>query len=165
MAFREDQTGPGFVYALRSTNPANRNEFKVGLSTDAEFRRLTLSGTASPLPFAFERAWAVTNMALAEGIAHTMLEGHRMNPLREFFYIVPLHMHEAVFDSLWYDPSDEELDICLVQLLDRIEAKFKERRDAIDWYEVDCTKLPEYCRGRLAWHRGKAGALPPEPLF
>lgn len=76
MVFRKDQMGPGFVYAMRSTNPANCNEFKVGLTIDAEFRRLTLSGTASPLPFAFERVWAVTNMALAENIAHRMLEDH-----------------------------------------------------------------------------------------
>jgi hypothetical protein len=85
MAYRKDQTGPGFVYAMRPMNPANRNEFKVGLTIDPELRRLGLSGTASPLPYVFERVWAVTNMALAEDIAHKMLEEQTMNTDREHF--------------------------------------------------------------------------------
>lgn len=165
MAFRKDQIGPGFVYAMRSTNPANWKEFKVGLTTDAEHRRLTLSGTASPLPYAFERVWAVTNMALAEDIAHRMLEGQRINADREHFYIVPVHMLEDVFGSLWHEPSAEELDVCLDALLNRIESKFMLYRDTLNWYEVDCDKLHDYYRGRLAWRRRRSGALPPEPLF
>ena len=165
MAFRRDQIGPGFVYAVRSTNPANCNEFKVGLTNDPELRRLTLSGTASPLPYAFERVWAVSNMALAEDIAHRMLEDHSMNVDREHFYIVPVHMLEGVFGSLWYEPSEDELDICLSALLDRVESKFMLHRETLNWYEVDCAKLPAYSRGRLAWRRGSLGGLPPEPLF
>lgn len=150
---------------MRSTNSANCNEFKVGLTIDAELRRLRLSGTAIPLPYAFERVWAVTNMALAEDIAHRMLEDHRINADREHFYIVPMHMLEGVFGSLWHEPSEEELDVCLDALLDRIESKFMLHRDTLNWYEVDCDKLPAYSRGRLAWHRRRPGALPPEPLF
>jgi len=150
---------------MRSMNPANCNEFKVGLTTDPELRRLTLSGTASPLPYVFERVWAVTNMAQAEDIAHGMLEDHRINANREHFYIVPMHVHEAVFGSLWYEPSDEELDVCLEALLNRIESKFELQRDALEWYEVDPDRLPDYYRGRLAWRRRRPGAMPPEPLF
>ncbi|MCA8323799.1 GIY-YIG nuclease family protein [Burkholderia cepacia] len=165
MAYRRDQIGPGFVYAVRSTNPANANEFKVGLSNDAEFRRLALSGTASPFPFAFERVWAVTNMALAEDIAHGVLQDHRMNAGREHFYIVPTHRLEHVFGSLWHEPSEEELDVCLEVLLGLIEDMFTMCQEALDWYEADCDKLLAYSRGRLAWRRRKPGALPPEPLF
>lgn len=163
MAYRRDQIGQGFVYVVRNINPANLNEIKVGLSNDAEFRRRFLSGTSSAFPFAFERVWAVTNMALAEDIAKTMLADHRINMSREFFYIVPGHMHEAVFGNLWYEPSEDELDACLEGLLDGIENMFQHYD--VGWYEVDCSKLPDYFRGRLAWKRRRPGAVPPEPLF
>lgn len=163
MAYRKDQTGPGFVYVLRPTNPANYNEIKVGLSVDAEYRRKDLSGTASALPFAYERVWAVSNMAFAEDIAHQVLASHSMNSSREHFYIVPMHMLEPLFGSVWYDPSDDELDACLYALLERIEDLFE--MSTLRFYEVDCSQLPEYSRGRLAWKKGKKGSSPPEPLF
>jgi hypothetical protein len=74
-------------------------------------------------------------------------------------------MHEAVFGNLWHEPSDEELDVCLDALLNRIESKFLLQGQALRWYEVDPSKLPDYYRGRLAWRRRKPGAVPPEPLF
>jgi hypothetical protein len=94
-----------------------------------------------------------------------MLEDHRINADREHFYLVPLHMREGVFGSLWYAPSEEELDAGLEALLERIESKFMLHRDTRNWYEVDCDKLPAYAHGRLAWSRHGLGALPPEPLF
>jgi hypothetical protein len=163
MAYRKDQIGPGFVYVLRPTNPANRNEIKVGLSNDPEYRRKYLSGTASALPFAYERVWAVSNMALAEDIAHRVLAPHSMNASREHFYIVPMAMLEPLFGSVWYEPSDDELDTCLYSLLEEIERLFT--WSTLQFYEVDCSQLPEYSRGRLAWKKGKKGASPPEPLF
>lgn len=165
MGFRKDQVGEGFVYAVRSANSANCNEIKVGLTIDPESRRRELSGTASAFPFLFERVWAVTNMALAEHIAHTMLQEHRINEDREHFYIVPLHIHEAVFGNLWYEPSDDELDACLAALLDRIERMFTSQGGPLRWYPVACYSLPAYSRGRIAWQRGRPGATPLEPLF
>lgn len=76
-----------------------------------------------------------------------------------------MHRLEGVFGSLWYEPSEEELDVCFDALLDRIESKFMLHRATLNWYEVDCDKLPAYSRGRLAWRRRRSGALPPEPLF
>lgn len=163
MVYRNDQTGPGFVYVLRPTNPANSNEIKVGLSNDPEFRRKFLSGTASALPFAFERVWAVSNMAFAEDIAHQMLSEHSMNSSREHFYIVPIHMLEGVFGSLWHEPSEDELDTCLFAHLEEIERLFS--WSTLEFYEVDCSLLPAYSRGRLAWKKGNKGATPPESLF
>lgn len=163
MAYRKDQVGPGFVYVLRNINPANINEIKIGLTNDAEFRRKGLSGTSNPFPFAFERVWAVSNMAFAEDIAQTVLADHRMNMSREFFYIVPLHAHEALFGNLWYQPSEDQLDACLEALLDGIENMF-DCHD-VDWYEVDHSQLPGYSRAHRAAKRRKPGAMPPEPLF
>jgi len=165
MGFRKDQTGEGFVYAIRSTNPANQNEFKIGLSNDAELRRVALSGTPTPLPFAYERVWAVSNMALAEHLAKNMLSDQSMNPEREFFYIVPTHMLEGVFSSIWHEPEDWELDSCLTSLLDRVETIFDVHSHELQWYEVDCGKLPAYKRQRAAWRRGKPGAMKPDSLF
>ncbi|MDE2400195.1 MAG: GIY-YIG nuclease family protein [Burkholderiales bacterium] len=165
MAYREDQTGPGFVYVLRTLNSANQNEIKVGLSIDPEQRRTQLSGTASAFPFLYERVWCVSNMAFAEDIAHKKLHEHRINQDREHFYIVPVHMLEGVFGSLWHEPSDDDLDCCLQTLLDLIEGMFTQALGPNSWYEVDCTQLPEYSRGRLAWKKRRPGAQPPEPLF
>ncbi len=159
MGFRKDQIGEGFVYVIRSTNPANFNEIKVGLSKDSEVRRISLSGTGSPLPFAFERVWAVTNMAFAESIAHDVLKEHTMNTEREFFYIVPLHMHEGVFGNLYYEPTEEEIDGCLNILLERIENSFMLHVGTLNAYTVDPTLLPAYSRAL------RRGPVPPERLF
>lgn len=159
MAFRQDQCGEGFVYVIRSTNPVNFNEIKIGLANDAEFRRMTLSGTANALPFAFERVWAFSNMALAESIAHEVLKDHRMNTGREFFYIVPLHMHEGIFGNIWHEPTDEEIDYCLTILLERIESQFMLHVGELNGYQVDPSKLPAYSRAL------RRGPIPPEPLF
>lgn len=161
---RNDQTGEGFVYAMRSTNPANSNEFKVGLTIDPELRRRKLSGTASAFPFAFERVWAVTNMALAEDVAHRMLRDHRINDDREHFYIIPMESREALFGTVWHDPTDDEVDVCLDVLLDRIESMFT-FSESLGWYDVDPGKLHGYYRDRRALSRGKPGAAPLEPLF
>lgn len=165
MGYRNDQQGEGFVYVVRSANPANRNEIKVGLTIDPEYRRRELSGTASALPFLFERVWAVTNMALAEDIAHTMLREHRINEDREHFYIVPLEIHETLFGNLWHEPSDDELDACLAELLDGIERLFTSEGSLQRWYPVACSSLPAYSRGRIAWRQERPGAIPLEPLF
>ena len=102
-------------------------------------------------------------MAFAEGIAHQVLASHSMNSSREHFYIIPMHMLEALFGSIWYAPSDDELDSCLHSLLERIEDLFE--LSTLQFYEVDCGQLPEYSRVRSAWKKGKNGASPPEPLF
>ena len=78
---------PGYIYILvNSTNP---NEIKIGLSVDpvARVKQLHSSGTAMPMYFQY--VWYVPNMKLAEEAAHEVMRGHRVNPRREFFHLVP----------------------------------------------------------------------------
>lgn len=79
--------GPGYIYILvNSTNP---NEIKIGLSVNpvARVKQLHSSGTAMPMYFKY--VWHVSNMKLAENAAHEIMSGHRVNPMREFFHLVP----------------------------------------------------------------------------
>jgi len=79
--------GPGYIYILvNSTNP---NEIKIGLSVDPvrRVRQLHSSGTAMPMYFQY--VWYVPDMKLAEEAAHEVMRGHRVNPRREFFHLVP----------------------------------------------------------------------------
>lgn len=85
--------GPGYIYILvNSTNP---NEIKIGLSVNPvrRVKQLHSSGTAEPMYFQY--VWQVPNMKLAEDAAHEVMKGHRVNPRREFFHLVPA---EAALD-------------------------------------------------------------------
>ncbi len=41
------------------------------------------------MPMYFQYVWHVPNMKLAEEAAHEVMRGHRVNPKREFFHLVP----------------------------------------------------------------------------
>ncbi len=43
----------------------------------------------------FKYVWKVSNMKIAENAAHEIMKGHRVNPRREFFHLVPV---EAALD-------------------------------------------------------------------
>jgi len=77
----------GFIYIF--VNTTNPNEIKIGLSEDPVRRRQQLhsSGTAEQMYIKY--IWEVSNMKLAEKIAHEVMKGHRVNPKREFFHLVP----------------------------------------------------------------------------
>lgn len=80
-------SGPGYIYIfLNETNP---NEIKIGLSIDPirRVKQLHTSGTA--LPMRFKYVWEVSNMKKAEEAAHEIMRGHRVNPRREIFHLVP----------------------------------------------------------------------------
>ena len=79
--------GEGYIYILvNSTNP---NEIKIGLSIDPfkRIKQLHTSGTAMPMYPQY--LWKVSNMKTAEAYAHQTMKGHRVNPKREFFHLVP----------------------------------------------------------------------------
>ena len=80
-------SGPGYIYIL--VNETNPNEIKIGLSVDPvrRVKQLHTSGTA--LPMYFKYVWEVSNMKIAEEAAHEIMRGHRVNPRREFFHLVP----------------------------------------------------------------------------
>lgn len=79
--------GPGYIYILvNSTNP---NEIKIGLSVDPVRRVQQLHSSGTAMPMYFQYVWYVPNMKLAEEAAHEVMRGHRVNPRREFFHLVP----------------------------------------------------------------------------
>lgn len=79
--------GPGYIYILvNSTNP---NEIKIGLSVDPVRRVKQLHSSGTAMPMYFKYVWYVLNMQLAEAVAHEVMRGHRVNPRREFFHLVP----------------------------------------------------------------------------
>jgi T5orf172 domain len=79
---------PGYIYII--VNETNPNEIKIGLSIDpvSRVKQLHTSGTALPMYFKF--IWYVSNMKIAEKAAHEIMKGHRVNPRREFFHLVPV---------------------------------------------------------------------------
>lgn len=79
--------GPGYIYILvNSTNP---NEIKIGLSINPVRRVQQLHSSGTAMPMYFQYVWYVPNMKLAEEAAHEIMRGHRVNPRREFFHLVP----------------------------------------------------------------------------
>ena len=79
--------GPGYIYILvNSTNP---NEIKIGLSINPVRRVQQLHSYGTAMPMYFQYVWYVPNMKLAEEAAHEIMRGHRVNPRREFFHLVP----------------------------------------------------------------------------
>ncbi|HGF4916494.1 GIY-YIG nuclease family protein [Vibrio parahaemolyticus] len=78
---------PGYIYIME--DQSNCNIVKVGYSEDPIQRLRQLYTTGTPLPYIITYLWGVKDMLNAERVAHAVLEGHRVNPNREFFYIVP----------------------------------------------------------------------------
>ena len=141
MTFREDQKTPGFVYILRNTDPTWINRIKVGLSIDPYARGHQLYTTGVPFPYWTYHAWAVTNMAAAEAIAHNVLIDHRLAHNREHFDIIPIHGREALF-GYFREPEDFEIESCLDSLIELIDIEYQ--CGNLFHYSVDTQKLRDY---------------------
>ena len=89
----QSPSGPGYIYIL--VNETNPNEIKIGLSVNPARRVKQLHSSGTAMPMYFKYLWHVPNMKLAEEAAHEIMRGHRVNPRREFFYLVP---DEAALD-------------------------------------------------------------------
>ncbi|HAS8241622.1 TPA: GIY-YIG nuclease family protein [Vibrio vulnificus] len=85
--------GPGYIYIF--VNDTNPNEVKIGLSINPVARQKQLHSTGTAKPMYIHSVWEVLNMKEAETIAHEVMKGHRVNPKREFFHLVP---EEAALD-------------------------------------------------------------------
>lgn len=100
----------GFVYVFRDR--LDNNRIKVGYSTDPVARLRQLYTTATPAPLAPYCIWRVSNMRIAEHIAHVVLDDHRINKRREFFEIAPTP-HFTQFEQTDYDTTSVFLDALL----------------------------------------------------
>ncbi|AFT95755.1 hypothetical protein AMBAS45_11450 [Alteromonas macleodii str. 'Balearic Sea AD45'] len=89
----QSPSGPGYIYIL--VNETNPNEIKIGLSVNPARRVKQLHSSGTAMPMYFKYLWYVPNMKLAEEAAHEIMRGHRVNPRREFFHLVP---DEAALD-------------------------------------------------------------------
>lgn len=146
MTLRTDQRVPGFVYVFRSLDPTWYNRIKVGLSVDPFQRGKQLYTTGVPFPFTPYYAWAVTDMAVAEAIAHHVLADHRLSNSREHFDVIPTHRRMAVLQR-GSAPTEDEVLSCLDTLLELIEWEYDERQ-MLGYYNVDVTQLNDYSRQR-----------------
>ena len=141
MNFREDQKTQGFVYVLRSCDPTWINRIKVGLSVDPYERGKQLFTTGVPFPYWNYHAWAVTNMALAEAIAHNVLIDHPLAYNREHFDIIPMHRREQIF-GFFREPEDFEIESCLDSLVELIDIEYQ--CSNLLHYSVDVHQLRDY---------------------
>lgn len=146
MRLRQDQRVPGFVYVFRSLDPTWYNRIKVGLSVDPMERTKQLYTTGVPFPFIPYFAWAVTDMAYAELIAHSVLNDHRVNSSREHFDVIPFNHRYAVLLH-WGEPTEDEVLNCLDTLVDLIDDEFQ-CSHLQGHYNVDVAQLNDYSRQR-----------------
>ncbi|EGR0671660.1 GIY-YIG nuclease family protein [Vibrio vulnificus] len=78
---------PGYIYIME--DQLNCNVVKIGFTLDPVERLRQLYNTSTPLPFVISYLWGVDDMGQAELAAHSVMYQHRINPQREFFFIVP----------------------------------------------------------------------------
>lgn len=163
LGLRQDQQGPGFVYVFRNLDPTWYNRIKVGLSVDPIERTRQLYTTGVPYPFVPYYAWAVTNMAYAERIAHAVLSDHRLLSSREHFDVVPTHRLAAVLGA-FVAPTEEQVSVCLDVLLELIEVEY-ECSNLLGHYSVDVAQLSDYSRQRKRTARNPDNPDAYGPLF
>lgn len=163
MRLRTDQRTEGFVYVLRNLDPTWYNRIKVGLSVDPIERSKQLYATGVPYPFVPYYAWAVTDMALAERIAHAVLDDHRIMGNREHFDVIPLHRRVEVLDS-FEEPTEDEVLNCLDTLLELIETSY-ECSHLLGHYSVDVAQLNDYSRQRKRTAQNPSNPDAYGPLF
>lgn len=163
MRLREDQRVPGFVYVLRNLDPTWYNRIKVGLSLDPIERGKQLHTTGVPFPFVPYYAWAVTDMAYAEYIAHVVLEDHRLLWNREHFDVIPFHRRMAVLGT-FSEPTADEVLVCLDTLLELIEVEYQ-CSNMLGYYSVDIMQLNDYSRQRKRTAKNTSNPDAYGPLF
>ncbi|NOJ09386.1 GIY-YIG nuclease family protein [Vibrio splendidus] len=124
--------GPGYIYIF--VNDTNPNEVKIGLSINPVARQKQLHSTGTARSMNLHTIWEVPNMKEAELIAHEVMKGHRVNPRREFFHLVPeeasLELETPHQHFGGHDLADEYL--CTLSRL--IE-------DAWDYCDIDYTQV------------------------
>ena len=74
---------PGYLYAMKSVSFPDL--YKVGWSGQPETRRVALSGSGTPDPFAIVLAFPVKDAKRAEAVAFSLLHDVRYNDRKEFF--------------------------------------------------------------------------------
>lgn len=163
MQLRQDQKVPGFVYVLRNLDPTWYNRIKVGLSVDPIARTKQLYSTGVPFPFVPYYAWAVTDMAYAESIAHDVLKDHRLKNTREHFDVIPKHRRMAVLGTL-AEPTEDDVLVCLDSLLELIEVEYQ-CSHLLGHYSVDVAQLNDYSRQRKRTAQNPSNPDAYGPLF
>ena len=143
MRYRADRIGEGFVYMMRSTDNDLANRVKVGLSTNCEIRRRQLYTSGVAMPFYLHFAWAVSNMAFAEHIAHNELAAHRVVNTREFFDIYTPEISMSIFGQI-KPPYEEHYQIGLQLLEQAINVGFQVNRASLEYYAVDIDFVEKY---------------------
>jgi len=163
MQLREDQRVEGFVYVLRNLDSTWYNRIKVGLSLDPIERSRQLYTTGVLFPFVPYYAWAVTDMAYAEQIAHAVLADHRLLNSREHFDVIPVHRRLAILDS-FAEPTEDEVLVCLDTLLDLVEVEYQ-CSNLLAYYSVDVAQLHDYSRQRKRTAKNPSNPDDYGPLF
>lgn len=151
------------MYVLRSLDPTWYNRIKVGLSVDPIERGKQLYTTGLPFPFVPYYAWAVTDMAYAEQIAHVVLEDHRVKNNREHFDVIPVHRRMAVLDT-FEEPTEDAVLVCLGTLLELIEVEYQ-CSNLLGYYSVDVAQLNDYSRQRKKTAQDPSNPNAYGPLF
>ena len=151
------------MYVLRNLDPTWYNRIKVGLSVDPIERSKQLHGTGVPFPFVPYYAWAVTDMAYAEHIAHVVLDDHRITNNREHFDVIPVHRRMAVLGT-FEEPTEDDVLVCLGTLLELIEVEY-ECSNLLGHYSVDVAQLNDYSRQRKRTAQNPGNPDAYGPLF
>lgn len=120
MELPNELKGHGYIYVM--LDALNPNVIKIGLSKEPIHRQAGLYNTSTPLPFVIKYIWAVTDMELAEDIAHIFMASHRINGRREFFELVT---QTAAFETDLETPhqhyGEELADVYLYSLMEELE--------------------------------------------
>jgi hypothetical protein len=98
---------------------------------------MQLYRTGNPLPLNIYQIWWVSNMVVAERIAHGRLADHRVNDKREFFEIAPTHLCWE-----WEYQSYEVTTVYLDVLIELIEGDFN--TFDINYMDVDVQKAYDH---------------------
>lgn len=151
------------MYVFRSLDPTWYNRIKVGLSVDPIQRTNGLYTTGVPFRFYPFYAWAVTDMAYAEQVAHNVLHDHRLVESKEHFDVIPIHRRYAVLGTL-EDPTEEQVLACLDVLVDLIEVEYVFGK-LHGHYSVDVAQLNDYSRQRKRTKVDPNNPNAYEPLF
>lgn len=138
--------GKGFVYVFRSLDPTWNNRIKVGLSVDPILRTTQLFTTGVAYPYVPYYAWAVSDMKLAEAIAHDTLRHYRLHNRREIFDVIPVELRPDILGH-WDEPEDYEIDVCLEAMIDMIEVEYQ-CQPSLSYYSVDLNQLEDYSKQR-----------------
>ncbi|MDE1225682.1 GIY-YIG nuclease family protein [Vibrio aestuarianus] len=120
----DELKGHGYIYVM--LDQLNPNLIKIGLSKEPIDRQAQLYTTSTALPMTIKYIWTVTDMKLAEDVAHFFMRGHRVNGRREFFELVtPTAAIETDLETPHQHYNGEELaDVYLYSLMEELESQW-----------------------------------------